>query len=634
MTRLGRTLRSIQNPSMDDLARVLLAGLVFLLPLIATSLTADSFILPKECVFWIGAAGIGFLCVLQASRGVLNKSISAMPFRLLLEPLNAAAVAFFAWMAISILWSASPALAREEVFRHGMLLAFFLCAQSLLAHSRRRMVGVAAAFLASTLIVASWTIIQDFRAAFFSDTLAVRAVLGDWRDALSLVALGNTSHLGDVLALGTIGWSAALILSRARIAKVLCVAALWLHAAALIVAWSVHSNASLIIGAAVMIWLLRHQLDWRRLLRRRSTLAVFAGWIFVVAFYVVDQPLNPHGSRVWGATAPGAHGGIFAQAFSSERWKDGWPTREAIWLTTLEMVRQTPWFGHGAGNFTYVYPGTVSKILIANPDLSRYAGAWTNAAHNEVLQFWSELGIVGVALLVLLIALSMRVSIQRLRAGPSFGTAVILAAGMACLVAQCVQSQMNFPLQLPVSLMQFYLLLALPIILPKSAAEEYVMNVPIEREMGPLLLGVTMKNMAYPSELNLRARGNVAKMGVILCAALLAALAIRPAIERLRGDREYRLFRDAAGFGPSGEQLARAERVLEIWPGHVDCRSAYQDLLLRMKRYEDVLTQTPIVLERLNASEVYGRRAEALIALGREAEAAPDIKEMKRRRGE
>ena len=76
----------------------------------------------------------------------------------------------------------------------------------------------------------------------------------------------------------------------------------------------------------------------------------------------------------------------------------------------------------------------------------------------------------------------------------------------------------------------------------------------------------------------------------------------------------------------------KCEAVLKIWPGHVDCRSRYQEMLLLEGEFQKVVEQTPLVLRKLNAIEVYERRALALEALGRESDATTDWDEVFRRR--
>ncbi|MCC6548044.1 O-antigen ligase family protein [Candidatus Sumerlaeota bacterium] len=610
-------------------AWLLVMLLLFGLPLLVVGAATDSFLLPKQVVFQCGVVLLTALATAAAffGRGVV----------LHLQPSNGFAILFLLWSAASIGWSQSRDLAIAELCRLTFLVGFSILIQSFCT-TRKHLLLAAYALGASSLVVAILTVVMDFRRAFASGGVPVRQVLGDWRDVISTVSLGNTSHLGDFLVFGFLLWLGTLLVTRTRWLGAVAIVSLILHAAALIISWSVHSNLSLIVASGFALFLLR---DYgvvdviRRMKARVGTLVI--GFALVVGFFVIDHPLNPHGSNVWKGARKDAHGGIFSEAFGSSRWTSGLDTRYAIWLTTLEMVRENPWLGHGAGNFVYVYPATISPLVMSNPKLAPYGASWTNAAHNEILQTWSELGIVGLALLILMIGTAMKAYWDRLHDGTSFGNAVILAIGLSALIAMCVQMQMNFPLRLPISAMLFFLLLAVPHLVPSGAQDEPQVVVPVERTWGGLTAEVSMKNMSHPTTLSLvfsipRSAG--LGLGFVVIAAGL--LAFIPLSRPLRADIAYREIYEAQ-FDPRQRSPAREAlfprclRVLEIWPGHVDCRSRYQEMLLIEGRFARVLEQTPLVLRKLNAIEVYQRRALALEALGRSTEAVPDWDEIFRR---
>jgi hypothetical protein len=205
------------------------------------------------------------------------------------------------------------------------------------------------------------------------------------------------------------------------------------------------------------------------------------------------------------------------------------------------------------------------------------------------------------------------------------------------LSAVIVQCQMNFPLQLPASFMVLTVLVVVPGCLPRGRGEESEMIVPVQRRYGAFVLGILLKNMSTPTEIRAHFElPKVARLGISAVLAIVCALLAVPLSAPLRADVEYRFVRESRlqGALPTymrNTVLAKAEDVLRIWPGHVDCRSAYTELLLESKRWEDVVKQTPLVLRRLNAIEVYERRATALQQLGRTEEALPDLLERQRR---
>ncbi len=618
----------------------LFLAILALLPVCIVYAAADPFVLGKESLL---RASIALLIGLMAGAACLGRR-----FRFTVAPVNGFVFLFLIWTLLTVFWSSSSQLAWEETGRLAFLVAAMLLFQSFARRSRPRIIYAAYAVMAASLGVAVWTVGKDALAGFSPGRVSIARTLGDWRDVVSSVALGNSGHVADFLAMGFFCWLAMLTASRSRVRTTLAVASLWLHSAGLIVAWSVHSNLSVIVGLVVFTLSLRHTVRSRQLkAQARRWVVLLGGWLLIIGFYVVDQPLNPHGSRYWadqtradyaamGMEAPegGFSGGIFSQAFASPRWQAGGETRIVIWLTSLEMIRERPWLGWGGGNFTYVYPTMKSDIVLNDPRYQPYAGRWTNAAHNEALHFWGETGIVGLFLLIIICAIAVKRYWERLSV-TNYGNAVILAGGLAALVAQLVQMQMSFPLQLPVSALMFFLLIGIPELLPRRGDSEEALLMPVERPYGPLELEVMMRNMSRPAEISLGLRfpGVLAQIAAVLFIALGAFwgwVELRP----LRADIAYSEVRAQKRMLDAGVAartrancealLPAARRVLEIWPGHGDARSAYQDLLLCSGDFEEVVAQTPIVLEKLNAVEVFARRAQALDSLGRTADADAD----------
>lgn len=623
-------------PPLPRATALLAAGLVALLPLVVVPAAVDSFVAPKWAALPIGGGALFLLSLLAACQ--------RQPLTLKLTPINGLLAATLLWSALSVLWAEAPALAWEEVRRLGLVLGVLVLVQSIVGERRDRFLRIVAWFRVATSAVAAWALLADTRHAFGGGT-AVTSVLGDWRDAIGTASMGNSGHVGDILALGFLAWVGAFLLARRGIERGIAIASLALHAAGLIVAWSVHSNLSLIIGSIVAVALLAKRPAVFALRRRAAAWAgLAAAFALVVAFFVIDHPANPHGSAVW-AERPEQRGGIFAQAFSSARWQEGGSTRVAIWLTTLQAIQDAPWLGHGAGNFQYVYPATVSELVLRDPDLAVWSGRWTNAAHNDILQRWSELGVPGLFLTIAAVAVAFWRAGTRIRRTTA-GNATVLALCAGALAAQLVQMQMSFPLELPVSSLVFALLLAAPDMLgPRGAEAEERLLMPINREIGPLKVRVALENMQVPRELGFTVTGPAWSMAAAAAigAAVLALGAWR-GVQWIRADIAYRSAREprlamqrmdprSAQARALAAQFERnARRTLALWPAHVDCRSALSDHLVNEGRWAEALPEIERTAERLNSIEVPLRRARALEGLGRPQEAVPYLQEAQRRR--
>lgn len=620
---------------------LLLASLAFITPLFIWPAAVDSYVLPKWTMLVVGTILFG----ITIAWGMMDR----LPVRVGFHPINGFLFLTFVWDMISVAWAPSSELAWMEVRRTGALLVAILLAQSLLTSRRDRVLLVAKGIQGASLLVAIWAIAVDAQTAFASSKPGVVATLGDWRDYVSTASFGNTGHVADFVVIGFLAWLGSFVLTRSPRVRVFSAFALWIHAAALIVTWSVHSNLSLIVASIALVLILRGSAKLFAWNRSARWIGLLCGFAAVVAFYVVDHPANPHGSAVWNREGSSKNGGIFAQAFSSPRWAAGAPTREAIWLTSLEIIRADPWGGTGAGNFTFAYPAHRSVLVEQDPKLAPYASTWTNAAHNDLLQTWAETGIVGLFLLLGVVAVSLKQSWDRIsEPGESPGTRFLLALGASALIAQLVQMQMSFPLQLPISRMIFFGLLVLPELLPaRGGAGDQRFFVLVQRHVGPLRVRIKLENMQIPRELGLTLPLTLPQR----CAAILPVVALGAwigwgALKPLRADMAYRPAREAKrlfdqlGGNPADPRAVQAAQIVErsakatlaIWPGHVDCRSGFSDLLVRTGRFSEAIEQGTLVSHKLNATEVYLRQAISLDSTNQPEAALPYWQEVFRRR--
>ncbi len=614
--------------------RALVALLVVLPPLFVWFWGENGYDFPKKLL--IAMLAVLLLCA-QGFRALAGR-----PIRIELHPINGLIALFIGWNFLSIAWARSPSLAFERSVWLAVVFGAAMLVQSHLIGRRGLFSRVAGWWTLAAALLAIWALAMDFWLAFDPVSVPVMARLGDWRDAISAAGLGNTGHIADFLVLA---FPAALMLflhETCAAWRIVRAAALVLIAAALIVCWSVHSNASLILAfgaGAIVLWRARPAKWWRRRLPRAAVLGAL--WIAVIAFFVLPHPLNPNRGP--------QGGGIFQQAFASPRWKEGGPTRLAIWITTLQLIRDRTILGAGAGNFTFAYPSADSPWLQADERLKVYAHKWTNAAHNDFLQTWAELGVFGFALYAAIVAAAFYYLVRRIRA-ESPGNRLILGAAGISLGAWMLQSQMNFPLQMPVGTLWFALLVSVPVCLPERQPRGISpIYVPVEFERAGVRLTVYLENMSRPVRAGIACGSGALARGawaIFLCAALVFTAWIA-----WRGLEAQTLFRDAKGRAnawlhapggntPSGARRALAAaqpyyaRALQLWPWMTDCRSAWSGLLVSAGKWDAAVEQGALVRRRLDATEVYMREATARWALGQKSEAARAFSVVMRREPE
>ncbi len=558
----------------------------------------DSFILPK-------AVWIKILVLLLALFTFLRWLYLEKGFQLRLSVINAALACFALWNSLTLVYAGSFSLAWEHVSLTLSLFVFALLLQDYLMRNKVRVVVLAWVMIAGGVATGLWVLLQDVAVKTGYGGIGIVSKLSDWRGFLS-AGFGNTNHIGDHLSLCLIIAILFFIYVRRKWREATLLLLILIMGAGLFVCWSVGSNLGLVAGIAVMLYgLYRLELDrlWRK--HRKRFLAILVLGIIVLAFYLTPNPLNPHKPSLW------------QEAFGSARWHAGGPTRLAIWLNSLEVIRHHSLFGVGAGNFTYFYVQHVSPLLITSPSLGTYAGLYTNAAHNALLQAWAELGIPGFAILLFLTAVFFQHLLQELPRSTRINYLIRLGL-LSMMAAFVIEAQLNFLLQLPTSRMYFFVLLSIPPALLDKSRFGRGRLIPVEFQRAPFYLTVEMEQMRTPQIVKFGLRRPRPALKIVLT-ALVFALAFWITVSTIRplvSDIAYKKARVALDMGKRQQADEYFIEALNIWEDHSDCRSAYSAFLLEQGRYEEAIAQVRKVQERLLATETFYRLGYAYYMLG------------------
>lgn len=115
--------------------------------------------------------------------------------------------------------------------------------------------------------------------------------------------------------------------------------------------------------------------------------------------------------------------------------------RLAIWRNTLAMVRDFPLLGVGLGNHAVRYPA-YARAAVVDPLWG--TRSQLDYAHNEYLQAWAELGIVGLGL-VLWLGFAVASLLRRAYQAAESGGSYVSMAAAAGLLGICVDAAFSFP---------------------------------------------------------------------------------------------------------------------------------------------------------------------------------------------
>ncbi|MCD6521656.1 O-antigen ligase family protein [Candidatus Calescamantes bacterium] len=104
--------------------------------------------------------------------------------------------------------------------------------------------------------------------------------------------------------------------------------------------------------------------------------------------------------------------------------------RVKIWQGTWRMIKKRPIGGWGPGTFLIIYPNYRLPEYFLNP----HAVNATDHAHNELLEIWSETGIIGLVTFLLLVFFSFKEGLKKDNSLPKFLTSGLIGGATALLV--------------------------------------------------------------------------------------------------------------------------------------------------------------------------------------------------------
>ena len=129
--------------------------------------------------------------------------------------------------------------------------------------------------------------------------------------------------------------------------------------------------------------------------------------------------------------------------------------RYPLWLNSLYIVKDYPLFGVGLGEWRNYYPAYQQRRLVDHLATEHNQPL---KAHNDIIEFWVELGSIGLLLLLAMIFIpyySLWKNWREMEVKAAFDSVVITTN----LLGLAIVAQFSFPMQLPLTLSLALLLL-------------------------------------------------------------------------------------------------------------------------------------------------------------------------------
>ena len=138
-------------------------------------------------------------------------------------------------------------------------------------------------------------------------------------------------------------------------------------------------------------------------------------------------------------------------------------TRMLIWRTTLQMIKEKPLLGSGIGTFEMNYLDYQAEFLKSNPYYIKYSGK-AREAHNEYLQMWAELGLVGLGVFLSIIFIFYNFIINYFKKEHDDKKKIIVLGLLMGITCFLFHSLFTFPLHVPALGSAFFVIMSLTMV--------------------------------------------------------------------------------------------------------------------------------------------------------------------------
>ena len=184
---------------------------------------------------------------------------------------------------------------------------------------------------------------------------------------------------------------------------------------------------------------------------QKRLILLLISFLIITIIYSTDNPLNKSAITVT------------QRAISTFDEQDpSINARLLIWQAAFNMIKDKPILGSGIGTFKMNYLNYQAKIIKDNPYYLKLSGN-AREAHNECLQMWAELGIVGLGLFLLMFYFFYKTVFIFLKSKLNIENKIIalgLFMGITCFL---IHSLFAFPLHVPALVSSFFLIMSLTI---------------------------------------------------------------------------------------------------------------------------------------------------------------------------
>jgi len=378
-------------------------------------------------------------------------------------PLGLPILSFIAICVLSLLWSSSPFISLKELalFLAGPLL-YFIVTNNI--NDEQQINYIINALLIIGGLFGIYGILQyngiDF--SFWTHNIGRQKVFG---------LFGNVNYFAEYLIVPLPLAVSLFFVRRNKFKKILLLIGILTMGASLTVTITRSSYLGFGVSLIFMFFLYLARRGKNFIKENKKIFIIILAIIILITFlFALPNPLNKPGtviSKIKGRISVVQ----LTQGSSIKR-------RIAIWKFTALMIKDHPLLGSGLGTFKYNSLNYQAKFFDQGENRHLYPYGFADEAHNEYLQLWAELGIIGLGIFIWLIISYFSYGLKLLKKirddGSGYKQGIIIGL-MGAVVAVLVDGIFGYPLHLPATIVLFWLALGVTVVVTgssKADAEE------------------------------------------------------------------------------------------------------------------------------------------------------------------
>jgi len=400
-------------------------------------------------VFLPAKEAVSSVLVLLALMFWFLKMISREEIKFISKPLNFPLLSFMAICLLSLIWSNSffVSLIELPLFLAGPLLYFVITNN---INDERQINRILDISLLIGALFGIYGILQykgiDF--SFWARNIGRQQVFG---------LFGNVNYFAEYLIVPLPIAVSLFFASKNKMKKLLLLIGILAMASSLILTFARGSYLGFSVSLIFMFLLFLISRGKNFIKDNKKFFIIILIVVIIITFlFIVPTPLNKSSTAISKIKSRISITQL-TQDFSIKR-------RIATWKFTVLMIKDHPLLGSGIGTYKYNTLKYQAEFFAQGENRSLYPYGFADKAHNEYLQLWAELGIIGLGIFAWLIISYFNCGLKILRKLKDEYKQGIIIGLMGAVVAVLVDGIFGFPLHLPATVILFWLVLGLTVV--------------------------------------------------------------------------------------------------------------------------------------------------------------------------